>query len=58
MIANVAIHLKTQEKAFDLSVSEGLKNLPENFSFLIFQTLEFMPIHRVQFRGEKKQGVL
>ncbi len=55
MIANVATS-QNWRKAFDLSVSEGLKDLPEIFSFLTFQTMEFMPIQRVQFRGEKNKG--
>jgi hypothetical protein len=37
-------------------VSEGLKNLPEIFSFLTFQTLESMPMQSVQFRDEKNKG--
>jgi hypothetical protein len=56
MIANVATP-QNWRNTLDLSVSEGLKNLPEIFSFLTFQILEFMPIQRVQFRGEKTLGV-
>jgi hypothetical protein len=55
MIANVATS-QNWRNTLDLSVSEGLKNLPEIFSFLTFQTLESMPIQRVQFRGEKNKG--